>query len=171
VPVEEGEAVPSSSFAVNVYFSPQDDCTAVILNQARIAQRSLWMKMYGFTLEPLLDILLAKKAAGLDVQLLLDHTQAEGHAERPVVERAVQGGLAPVIGTSCKRAILHNKYLVIDGLVVISGSFNFSVTAEKEGNCLYVFRWPDLAKAHMDDFQSAKTWVLANEPQYQPASR
>jgi phosphatidylserine/phosphatidylglycerophosphate/cardiolipin synthase-like enzyme len=168
VTVAEVDRVASTSLGFAAYFSPQDDVPSVILAHARMAQKSLVMKMYGFTLEPLLEVFIAKKQAGIAVQLLLDHTQAEGHAEKPIVDKAIAAGLDVVIGTSCQRAILHNKYLIIDGAVVISGSFNFSVTAEKEGNCLYVFRWPDLAKRHLDDFTAARQWVLQHEPQYQP---
>jgi len=54
-----------------------------------------------------------------------------------------------------KHAIAHNKIMIIDNRVVITGSFNFSTAAETKNaeNLLVLEDMPDLIRAYRDNFQ------------------
>ena len=53
-----------------------------------------------------------------------------------------------------KHAIAHNKVMVIDGAVVITGSFNFTKAAEeKNAENLLVIRDRDLAGKYGENWQ------------------
>jgi len=56
---------------------------------------------------------------------------------------------------------MHNKYAVIDGKTVITGSFNWTVSAEKRNdeNLLVIKRLPALVEAYEKNFE--KLWNLA----------
>jgi phosphatidylserine/phosphatidylglycerophosphate/cardiolipin synthase-like enzyme len=54
-----------------------------------------------------------------------------------------------------KHAIAHNKIMIIDDRVVITGSFNFTKAAENKNaeNLLILDDLPDLTRAYQDNFQ------------------
>lgn len=160
--------MPDTELGFAAYFSPDDDVQVTILTHARTASKSLDMSMYGFHLPPLRDLFIEKHGQGVAVRLLLDHSQEAGRAEKPDVDALVAAGIDVAIGTSPKHAILHSKYLVVDGLVVLTGSYNFSLSAAKQDNTLHVLRWPDLAAKYTAHFERARAWVRANEPTMQP---
>ena len=54
-----------------------------------------------------------------------------------------------------QHAIAHNKIMIIDNRVVITGSFNFSRAAEDKNaeNLLIMDDLPDLTRAYQENFQ------------------
>jgi phosphatidylserine/phosphatidylglycerophosphate/cardiolipin synthase-like enzyme len=52
-------------------------------------------------------------------------------------------------------AIAHNKIMIIDNRVVITGSFNFTKAAENKNaeNILIMDNLPDLTRAYQENFQ------------------
>ena len=54
-----------------------------------------------------------------------------------------------------KHAIAHNKIMIIDNRVVITGSFNFTKAAENKNaeNLLILDDLPDLTRAYQENFQ------------------
>ena len=63
--------------------------------------------------------------------------------------------------------IAHNKIIIIDKQIVITGSFNFSKAAE-EGNAenLLIIRNPELAAIYLDNFLKHKTHSEKLAPRY-----
>ena len=55
-----------------------------------------------------------------------------------------------------RHAIAHNKIMIIDNRVVITGSFNFTMAAENKNaeNLLILDDLPDLTRAYRENFQS-----------------
>jgi phosphatidylserine/phosphatidylglycerophosphate/cardiolipin synthase-like enzyme len=53
------------------------------------------------------------------------------------------------------RHIAHNKVMVIDGRDVITGSFNFTVAAQKTNaeNVIFIRDAPAIARAYRDNFE------------------
>lgn len=136
------------------------------------AEHSIRTMIYGCTLQPYFDALIAAKAKGTDVRIIFDHTQAEGHAEKPEIERLVAAGFVDgtdfLIGTSPEaHQICHIKATWIDGTHVEDGSLNYSPSGLKQINTVTFSEWPEWA-AYLDTV-FAETWafVLAHEAQYQ----
>ena len=61
-------------------------------------------------------------------------------------------------------AIAHSKVMIIDGKDVITGSFNFTTSAEKNNseNCIILHDNPDIAKTYEKDF----SWRWSNTKDY-----
>ena len=130
--IHYGKQVHGKSVAVNqfhVVFSPKGGCTKVIVDEIALAKKSIFVQAYSFTSKPLATALAEAKARGVNVRVILDRSQ-EGN------EWSVLGYLkshkVPVLIDS-KHPIAHNKIMIIDDGVVITGSFNFTKQAE-EGN-------------------------------------
>ncbi len=88
--------------------------------------------MYGFD-DDELNALIIKHAqdARIYVQMSLDKSQAGGVHEKRLVEQVLATpGTNVAIGQSTKHAISHLKVAIIDGLYVVSGSTNWSLSGE-----------------------------------------
>ena len=131
--------------------------------------------IYGCTLQPFFDALIAAHQAGCDVRVIFDHTQAAGRAEAPQIERLLDAGLVDgehfLIGTSpVHHQIVHLKATVIrtpDGKAVVEdGSWNYSVSASQQLNDLCFTESEGLARYYEQAFDRLWDWVSAHEPQY-----
>jgi phosphatidylserine/phosphatidylglycerophosphate/cardiolipin synthase-like enzyme len=89
------------------------------------AQRSIDIAAYQLDLEDVADALLAAKARGVAVRLVTD----TDYLEEKAVQRLKAGGV-PVVDDK-RQAIMHDKFVIIDGHTVLTGSWNLTV------NCTY----------------------------------
>lgn len=116
------------------FFTPYDDAQTPLINMLQSATKSIRIADYSFNLMPVVDILIAKYKAGVDVQLVLDSSQARGKSEVPEVTKLKEACVPMVVGTSDKGKIMHLKVAIVDDAIVGSGSYNFTGTAELEDN-------------------------------------
>lgn len=108
-----------------VHYSPQGGCEAAIVAALADAKSEVRMMAYAFTSKPILEALTAAKARGVDVQAVLDW-KASLEASSLDAELAVS---VPV-RLDRKHPIMHDKVMVIDERVIVTGSFNFTSAAE-----------------------------------------
>ncbi len=86
------------------------------------------MQAYSFTLAPIAKALLDAHQRGVQVQVILDKSQrAEKYSSADFL--AHQGVPTTI---DANHAISHNKVIVIDGEVVITGRFNFTKAAQEK---------------------------------------
>jgi phosphatidylserine/phosphatidylglycerophosphate/cardiolipin synthase-like enzyme len=97
----------------------------------------------------------------------MDHTQAHGKYEAPEITALVQAGCDVTIGSSQKHAIMHHKFAVVDGVHVLAGSWNFSLTASKENNFLQIVSNLDMAALFLAKWQEMHDYMQIHEPQWQ----
>lgn len=157
------------SFGIKSLFSPQDDIQAEIIKEVHKARKSLYIAIYAFHLPPLTDLLIEKYQQGVDIHCILDFSQSEEKAEKPEVEKLVEAGIDVVIGTSPKaHQIMHEKALCIDGVHIITGSYNFSTSATEQVNHMDFIFSKDRAEWFINFFHDLRAWIVKNEPQDQP---
>jgi len=147
------------------FFSPDDDTQDAFLNFIKTAKVKVRLADYSFNLEPLVQLLIQQKNAGVDVQLVLDSSQATGTTEKPVIDQLKQAGVSMVIGTSSLRKIMHNKFTIIDDEWVQSGSWNYTAAASQEDNFFDIEHSPDRAQKFTMYWQKMWDWISKNEPQ------
>lgn len=152
--------------------TPYQNVETAFLTFLGSAQRSIRTMIYGATLVPYFDALISAKKNGIDVKAIFDHTQAEGHAEKPQIERLVaagfQDGVDFVIGTSPEaHEICHIKATWVDGCHVEDGSLNYSPSGLKQVQTVAFTDWPEWATYLDGVFNQLFQWILAHEPQYQ----
>jgi len=115
---------------VQPLFSPYDKVDDAIHAQLERASKSVHCSLYGITNLRLANDLIAAKKRGDDVGVGLDKKQAAGqndlHAKLQAIGILVE--IKPVA------TLEHNKFCVIDGAVVIMGSWNWSNNAQKQDN-------------------------------------
>src|SRR5947209_3893789 len=108
------------SFAV--HFSPKGGCQDAVVREIKSARHEILVQAYSFTADPLTFALVEAKKRGLHVDILLDHSnEVEHYSDLRIF---LDQGLAPLIDAS--HAIAHNKVMIIDQMVLITGSYNFT---------------------------------------------
>ena len=147
------------------YFSPQDDTLKAFLDFIATAEHTIRIADYSFNLEPLVQLLANKHKAGVDVKLVLDKSQSAGSTEKPAIAALKKAGVDFVVGTSTEHKIMHNKFTVLDGAWVQSGSWNYTVAASDEDNFFDIEHSVDRANFFTADWQKMYDWISQNEPQ------
>jgi phosphatidylserine/phosphatidylglycerophosphate/cardiolipin synthase-like enzyme len=136
---------------IEVYFSPNGGCTEAIVREIGAAKSEILVQAYSFTSVPIAKALIDAHKRGVRVQVILDESQkTEKYSSADFLLHA---GIPTMIDT--KHAIAHNKIMVIDGQVVITGSFNFTKAAE-ENNAenLLVIRDKAIAAKYAGNWQA-----------------
>ena len=110
-----------------MYFSPHGGCTDAIVKVLNDAKESVLVQAYSFTSAPIAKALMEAHKRGVKVLVILDKSQwTAKYSSATFFQNA---GIPTFIDD--KYAIAHNKVMVIDGRIVITGSFNFTKAAEE----------------------------------------
>jgi len=147
------------------YFSPNGGCTDAIVAEIGRARASVLVQAYSFTSAPIARALVEAQRRGVSCQAILDRSQrTERYSEADFLLHA---GTPTFI--DARHAIAHDKVLVIDGRIVITGSFNFTKSAEeKNSENLLVIESAELAaeylrhweehRAHSEVYEGKGEW-------------
>jgi phosphatidylserine/phosphatidylglycerophosphate/cardiolipin synthase-like enzyme len=133
----------------SVCFTPGGTCTQDIINMLNSAKKQVLVQAYQLTSAPIADALVQAHRRGVDVEVILDKTQVSnkrGQLCSPAKCLLEQG--IP-IWIDRKPAIAHNKVMVIDEQIVMTGSFNFSKGAQlRNAENLLILEDEAIAKAY-----------------------
>jgi phosphatidylserine/phosphatidylglycerophosphate/cardiolipin synthase-like enzyme len=136
----------------------------VVVQAIREAKNSVHMAAYSFTSKPIAAALLAAKQRGIDVKIVVDHKENSGKYSAATFT-ANQG--VPT-RTDSHYAIMHNKFLVIDGKSVETGSFNYTAAAASKNaeNALLLRNVPSLAAVYEKEW--TRLWSESDDfaPRY-----
>ena len=128
------------AIGINLFNSPEDNTQAEFLSIIEGATSSIHLADYSFNIMPLVDLLIAKAKAGVDVKLVLDNSQSKGKTEVPAITvLKAEPEVHLVIVESDLNQIMHNKSTIIDGHITETGSWNYTTAASKENNNFFVF--------------------------------
>jgi phosphatidylserine/phosphatidylglycerophosphate/cardiolipin synthase-like enzyme len=149
-----------------VCFTPGQDCTGLIVTQIGEARSSIRVQAYSFTSVPILSALKRAHARGIDVRVIVDKTSAgkqRSGSSYTAASYLTNAGISVWVDTTV--SIAHNKVIVIDGKIVITGSFNFTSAAQnRNAENLLVIHDADLAQLYAENWgkrQAASQAYLA----------
>jgi len=131
---------------VEVYFSPKGGCTEAVVRELNAAQQTVFIQAYSFTSKDIAAAMLQAQKRGVVVHVILDKSNlTENYSDADFIAHS---GMSVLIDS--KHAIAHNKIMIIDGQVVITGSFNFTTQAERSNaENLLVIRDRGLAERYL----------------------
>jgi phosphatidylserine/phosphatidylglycerophosphate/cardiolipin synthase-like enzyme len=139
------------SCSLGVYFSPEDHVQQQILDMIGIAQSSIEFLGYSFTSDPIADALIEKSGQGVKVRGIMDAVSAASNigTEYDTFRQAgLDVRLASTIG------VMHHKVFIIDGQLVMLGSYNFTRSAEEDNDeNLLILHNPDIAREFQVEFE------------------
>jgi len=142
---------PAQAGTIRVYFSPQGGCTDAILSEISRAKSEILLQAYSFTSKPIAQALIRAHKRGVKITAILDKSN---RSQKYSAATFLKNMEIPVF-IDDQHAIAHNKIMIIDNRVVITGSFNFSKAAEDKNaeNLLIIDDLPDLTRAYQENFQ------------------
>lgn len=159
---------------VSVCFVPEQECDTSVAGAIGRAEKSIRIQAYGFTSQTILRALADARARGLDVQAVLDKSddlpEREGARPRSGGARfTAEADIPTWIDSSV--AIAHNKVIIIDGHLVIGGSYNYTASAEHRNaeNVTFIDA-PVVADFYMVNWEARKAasrpsrYMPENEP-------
>ena len=143
---------------IEVGFSPEGSAQKLVLRTIDAATSSIRVAAYVFTSPDVTRALVAAKQRGVDVAVIADHRsnleEQCSTAGRHALTLLAKAG----IPTRTVKAypIHHDKFMVVDGMAVETGSFNFTAAAAKSNseNALVVWNDPALAETYLSHWQS-----------------
>lgn len=156
-----------TGFRIQTLFSPDDDTHKAFIDFLKGTKEHLRIAIYGFHLPDAMETIIDLHQRGVDVALVMDHTQARGTYECPEVEQMRSAGVPLLEGTSQKHRILHHKFAVRDKTSVLSGSWNFSLSASDESNYFDIVESPERGALFLSKWQEMWDWIQVHESQYQ----
>jgi phosphatidylserine/phosphatidylglycerophosphate/cardiolipin synthase-like enzyme len=134
-----------------VYFAPDDGAAARLIEILSQARSTVDLMAFAFTSEPVAQALLERAQAGVRVRLVFDAEQAAnlGSQYRPLLSAGLEARLD---GSPDK---MHHKVVIVDGATVVTGSYNFSRSAEESNDeNLVIVHDAGLAQQYEEEFES-----------------
>jgi phosphatidylserine/phosphatidylglycerophosphate/cardiolipin synthase-like enzyme len=133
---------------VENYFAPEDHVMTKIINEVKGATKSVHFMAYTYTSYNLASAMIGRSKAGLEVQGVIEDRNA---MEGSFVDLFCAGIPIKTDGNSYN---MHHKVIIIDAETVITGSFNFTVSADtiNDENVLFIHS-AEVAALFEDEFQ------------------
>jgi phosphatidylserine/phosphatidylglycerophosphate/cardiolipin synthase-like enzyme len=113
--------------SIQVAFSPRSGATEAVVQVISEAKQLIHVAAYGFTSKPIAQALIQAHQRGVEIEAVLDRSNAS--ARYTEAGEIAQAGIAVRIDS--KYSIMHSKFIVVDGVTVETGSFNYTTAAEE----------------------------------------
>lgn len=139
---------------IETYFSPHGGATEAIVKEINSAKNEILVQAYSFTSNPIAKALVDAKKRGIKIEAVLDKSQRrEKYTSADFIAHA---GIPAYIDD--RHAIAHNKIMILDRSILITGSFNFTKAAEEKNaeNLLVIKGNKPLVERYMRNFDEHK---------------
>jgi phosphatidylserine/phosphatidylglycerophosphate/cardiolipin synthase-like enzyme len=143
---------------IQVYFSPEDKVMDRIIPIVSGAQSNIRFMAFSFTDFPLAKAMIDRASAGVDTAGIYEKvgSDAEGSEMKTFYCAKVP------VRQDGNPKFLHDKIIIVDRHIVISGSFNFSSNAtESNDENVMIIDNADIANLYLQEFD--KLWSIATD--------
>ena len=137
---------------VEIYFSPEDKAAERIIKLIQEAQASINFLAYSFTSKDIGEAMMGRARAGVVVAGVMDNGQVKT-SQTTEYAPFLKAGLDVRLDGN-QTGLMHHKVIIIDQQIVITGSYNFTASAEttNDENVVIIFS-PEVAAKYMEEFQ------------------
>ena len=141
-----GSFLPSKAenLAIEAHFCPTENCHGIIANEILKSEKSVHCALYSVNLDDVVNAL-SEKSRTEDVQLVTDNDNPTN---------------LPFAITDNRKALMHNKFCVIDGNKVITGSYNPTVGGLEDDNNVIIVKSKTLADNYEAEFQEFQAGIF-----------
>ncbi len=142
-------ADPIEVYFNDPYNNPKDRTIQnMILDDIRGAKKTIDVATYNYTDTKTANALIDAVHRGVKVRLVID----EDNARKDVINDLRDGGVKVITAES--NGLMHAKYIIIDGAVVISGSANMTLSSfSYDNNFMIRMESEAAAKVFTDEFE------------------
>lgn len=144
----------NSGASFDIGFSPNGNSLPLVIQGINSAKKSIHVAAYSFTSKPIAEALLSASKRGVDVKVIADEKSNSGKYSATTY---LANNKVPV-KLDGNYPIFHHKFMVIDGVNLETGSFNYSAAAAKSNaeNVLMLWNVPAIASTY--DREWSKLW-------------
>ncbi|NPA28148.1 MAG: hypothetical protein GXN91_03770, partial [Epsilonproteobacteria bacterium] len=133
---------------IEIYFSPDSDFEEKIVELIKESNKSIEFLAFAFTNYKIAYALVGAKERGVEVKGVMDESQNEFQTYSVYDDLKEEG-----IDVKLSDRKLHSKVFIFDDKIVITGSYNFTKSANDENNenSLVIYD-SNISKAYIDNF-------------------
>jgi phospholipase D len=153
--ISPAPAAPSAT--IEICFAPESDCAAFAARAIDRAERQILVGAYGLTTGAgIVEALLRAHQRGIEVKLIADKTTPCGRNSG--IDPLASAGVPIWIDHSAR--IAHAKIMVIDGILTLNGSYNWTRGAAANSEDLNLVGSPAVAEAYAAHWRDRQTRSL-----------
>ena len=134
---------------VSVLFSPDGGCDDALVTAIHDARKTLDIAAYHITHTKIAKAIVDANRRGVSVRVIMDKSQTQAKYSSATY---LHNAGVPV--TTWEAGVMHNKFIIIDGGDVFTGSFNFTKAADEQNaeNLLLIEAKPRVTAAYRQQF-------------------
>jgi phosphatidylserine/phosphatidylglycerophosphate/cardiolipin synthase-like enzyme len=159
-------AEPQPAEILAIYFTPPAGSAGGLIKHIDASKKTIKVMAYGFTAIPLSEALVKAHRRGVKVQLLQDEKSAGNNSD--AVNQLIAAGIE--VRSDGKHAIQHNKVMLLDDDIVITGSYNFTKSAVvRNAENIIILKSDYAAKRYADNWVAH--WGHGEEVSEKPSKK
>jgi len=129
----------------DIYFCPRQNCSSAVFNLLNSANQSIHCAFYDLDLEEIIHIL-TEKSKTIDVGIVMDNRNSLN------LSFEVDDG---------KQGLMHNKFCIVDGKIILTGSFNPTKNDNyRNNNNLIIFYSENIAKNYESEYKELRNKIF-----------
>jgi len=144
-------AAASKDCQVDARFSSQGSVGKAVTEAIRETKERLTIALYGFDNTQLGDELLKLAKKNVTVRLKVDTARSASKKIVALIEQLKAGGVQ--VQSVAPNGRNHNKFAIIDGKRILTGSYNWTLKSENNWENLLILDCPDLAKSYEAEWE------------------
>lgn len=147
-------ACASTVCNVDVGYSPEGSAEQLAVSAIASARTSIRVAAYTFTSPAIARELVSARRRGVDVAVLVDQKESHAKSQQAALNLLVSAGIRT--RTISAYPIHHDKFVVIDGTAVETGSLNYSSAAMRRNseNAVLLSGCPSVARSFLAHWTS-----------------
>ncbi len=151
IPQTPNQRINIDGTRLEIYFSPDDGVAARILEILTEAEKSISFMAFSFTSDEFGQVIRSRAENGLDVAGIMEAEQVKSNVGTEY-DPFKQAGLNVFVDGN--EGQMHHKTIIVDESIVITGSYNFSRSAEiRNDENVIIFHNEQIADFFLQEFQ------------------
>jgi phosphatidylserine/phosphatidylglycerophosphate/cardiolipin synthase-like enzyme len=140
---------------VSVFFSPHGNTAKEIISEIDAAKNEILIQAYVLTNRSIANALIQASKRNVNVIIILDQKQSKSRYSQK--DYLLSNNIIVLLDN--KHNIAHNKIIIIDQIVLITGSYNFSYNAENKNseNVLVIKNNTPIIEYYVENFRVHQT--------------
>ena len=146
-------SISPAFYKTEAYFSPDGGVSNHIINAINKADGSIDLAIFDLTSQDIKTSLEKAKQRGVKIRITADSRQAKG--VHSVIQTLINEGFNVRIVHGIGRGIMHNKFAIFDGKLLVTGSYNWTNNAEHNNyeNAVFIID-PNAIKQYQKEFNA-----------------
>ena len=146
-------SIPPALYKSETYFSPNGGVASNIIKAINNSKSSIDLAIFDLTSRDITAALEKTKGSGVKIRIIADSRQAKG--AHSTITELIREGFDIKITHGEGRGIMHNKFAIFDGKLIVTGSYNWTNNAERFNyeNAVFITD-PNVIMQYQKDFDN-----------------